>query len=79
MFSTNSIDNLPPPPSMLIQPNAVTPTIGPRVNNNAIREGIGITGRDGRNMILVPIHNSKDLQRSFLKHITHRLPDLGSF
>ena len=64
-----------------IQPDAdtVLPAIRARIQHNTIGKRVRFTRGDGRDMILIPVDDGEDLQRSFLEHILHGLADFGAF
>jgi len=55
----------------LVQSDAVAPAISPGVDNNPVREGVRVTGCNGRDMILVSIDDVEDLQCCLLEHVRH--------
>lgn len=68
-------------PLASIQPNtdAILPTVAPRIQHDAIRERIRFAGRDGRDMVLIPVDDGEDLEGCLLEHILHRFADFCAF
>ena len=64
-----------------IQPDAdtVLPAIRARVQHNAVGKRVRFASGDGRDMILIPIDDSEDLQSGLLEHILHGLANFGAF
>lgn len=62
----------------LIETYAIAPAVRTRIDDNPIGKGVRVAGRYWRDMILVPVDNGQNLQSRLLKHVPHRLADLGS-
>jgi len=49
-----------------------------RVDDDVVWEWIGVGGRDGRDVVLIAVHDADNLMSGFLKRLSHRTADFDN-